>query len=159
LAVRSDGTVWGWGDNRLLQLHLPDTVSNASTPTRIPDISGATAVSTSIGLSAVLRNDGTVLSWGYTVKNGSVVDGFGAVPGFTGIAAVSAGGAHIVALRADGTVWTWGSNSMGQLGDGTTTDRSTAVAVPGLGDVIAVSAGSSYTLALKRDGTIWRWGA
>ncbi len=57
-----------------------------------------------------------------------------------------------------GTVWTWGWNAMGQLGDGTTTDRHTPAPVPGLSGVVAVSAGAYHTLALRGDGTVWAWG-
>jgi len=43
------------------------------------------------------------------------------------VSAIAAGDYHTVALNGDGTVWTWGRNSYGQLGDGSTTNRSTAV--------------------------------
>jgi len=55
-------------------------------------------------------------------------------------------------------VWTWGYNGSGQLGDGTTTQRLTAVQVSGLSGAIAIAAGQSFTLALKSDGTVWAWG-
>jgi alpha-tubulin suppressor-like RCC1 family protein len=42
----------------------------------------------------------------------------------TGVAAVAAGGWHTLALKTDGSLWAWGYNGGGQLGDGTTTDRS-----------------------------------
>jgi alpha-tubulin suppressor-like RCC1 family protein len=74
------------------------------------------------------------------------------------VGAVAAGNYHSVALRADGTVATWGTNSNGQLGDGTTVQRTAPVDVPGLVDVIAVAAGQIHTLALKADGTVWSWG-
>ncbi|MCL2707022.1 MAG: RCC1 domain-containing protein, partial [Dehalococcoidia bacterium] len=35
------------------------------------------------------------------------------------------GNNYSLALKSDGTVWAWGGNSYGQLGDGTTTNRST----------------------------------
>ncbi|WP_374679460.1 hypothetical protein [Hymenobacter sp. J193] len=40
---------------------------------------------------------------------------------------MAAGGSHTVAVRTDGTLWAWGNNYEGQLGDGTTTDRSAPV--------------------------------
>jgi alpha-tubulin suppressor-like RCC1 family protein len=65
---------------------------------------------------------------------------------------------HTVYLANDGTVWTWGNNGNGQLGDGTTTDRSTPMQVGNLSGVIAIAAGGSHTVALKSDGTVWTWG-
>ncbi len=47
--------------------------------------------------------------------------------GEIGFPAIAAGGSHTVALKNDGTVWAWGSNLSGQLGDGTTTGRTTPV--------------------------------
>jgi alpha-tubulin suppressor-like RCC1 family protein len=63
-----------------------------------------------------------------------------------------------VAVKSDGTVWAWGRNQWGELGDGTTTSRSTPVQVAGLTAVVAVAAGQSHTLALRSDGTVWAWG-
>ncbi|MED1642985.1 Ig-like domain-containing protein, partial [Brevibacillus agri] len=40
---------------------------------------------------------------------------------------LSAGGAHTLLVKQDGTVWAWGQNERGQLGDGTTQNRSTPV--------------------------------
>jgi ABC-type transport system substrate-binding protein/cyclophilin family peptidyl-prolyl cis-trans isomerase/serine/threonine protein kinase len=58
-----------------------------------------------------------------------------------------------------GTLWAWGKNNDGQLGDGTTTDRTMPVQVINLTDVVAVAGGGSmHCLALKSDGTIWEWG-
>jgi alpha-tubulin suppressor-like RCC1 family protein len=57
-----------------------------------------------------------------------------------------------------GSVAAWGANNLGQLGDGTTTDRAEPVEVSGLSDVVAVDAGSHHGLALLGDGTVRAWG-
>jgi len=41
----------------------------------------------------------------------------------------AAGISNTLAVRSDGTVWGWGSNYYGQLGDGTTTDRSAPIQI------------------------------
>ncbi|MCL2816360.1 MAG: RCC1 domain-containing protein, partial [Oscillospiraceae bacterium] len=60
-------------------------------------------------------------------------------PPFTTTPMISAGRSHTLALDKDGNVWAWGYNYYGQLGDGTTTQRTTPVQVYGLTDVIAIS--------------------
>lgn len=69
--------------------------------------------------------------------------------------AIAAGHYHTLALKSDGTVWAWGSNSDGQLGDGTQTNRSVPVQVTGLSDVVHIAAGGAHSLAVRRDGTLW----
>src|SRR5439155_13908004 len=65
----------------------------------------------------------------------------------------AAGWNHTVAVNSDGSVLAWGRNLYGQLGDGTTTQRNSAVSVSGVTDVSAVAAGN-HTLFLKADGSI-----
>ena len=71
---------------------------------------------------------------------------------------VSVGGSHACVLMADGTAKCWGDNEFGQLGDGTTVDRSAPVAVSGLTGVTAVSAANLSTCALLGIGTVRCWG-
>jgi alpha-tubulin suppressor-like RCC1 family protein len=71
---------------------------------------------------------------------------------------VAAGYYFGLALRGDGTVWGWGDNGSGQLGDGTTTNRSTPGRVLGPDGVVTQVAAGSMSLALLSDGTVWEWG-
>ncbi len=73
---------------------------------------------------------------------------------------ISTGNLASLVIRSDGTVSSSGDNTYGQLGDGTTTDRTSPGPVDGLSNVIAVSAGdSNYSLALTGDGQLWSWGS
>jgi alpha-tubulin suppressor-like RCC1 family protein len=62
-----------------------------------------------------------------------------------GVRSVSVGLEHTCAvMNHDGSVRCWGRNDFGQLGDGTTTDRSTPVAVAGLHDEVALLGSGGY---------------
>jgi alpha-tubulin suppressor-like RCC1 family protein len=68
-------------------------------------------------------------------------------------------------LRANGSVWSWGNNSNGQLGDGTTTTRSTPVQVVGPGGsgylqgIVSLADGNGSAAGLSSDGTVYAWGS
>jgi alpha-tubulin suppressor-like RCC1 family protein len=79
-------------------------------------------------------------------------------PGESGAVAVAGGTAHSLVLDGDGIVWAWGNNKYGQLGDGSTADRSRPDRVLGLDNVRAIAAGWYHNLALRTDGTVWAWG-
>lgn len=72
---------------------------------------------------------------------------------------VSAGYSHACGLLADGTGRCWGSNTLGQLGDGTTTNSTSQVGVSGLSQATSISSGGSHSCALRSDGTVGCWGS
>ena len=93
------------------------------------------------------------------------VKGVGGTGELSNVSALSAGYQHVCALLTGATVNCWGANLSGQLGDGTTTDRSAPVAVKGVGattalsGVTALSAGRQYSCARLSGGAIDCWGS
>jgi alpha-tubulin suppressor-like RCC1 family protein len=90
----------------------------------------------------------------------------GYTPYISGATAVAAGYATSAAI-AGGVLWTWGQNPGGQLGDGTTTTRSSPVTVAGGGTTwkkvtfgpFDQFASTGLSNGLKTDGSMWYWGA
>ncbi|MCX5977325.1 MAG: fibronectin type III domain-containing protein [Coprothermobacterota bacterium] len=166
LALKSDGTVWAWGENSNGQLGLGDT-THRSIPVQVTSLgSNVTALTAGGWHTLVMKEDGTVWAWG---NNGSGQLGLGDTTDRlspvqvtalgSNVTALAAGGDHTLALKSDGTVWAWGWNSNGQLGLGDKTNRSIPVQVTSLGsNVTALTAGGWHTLAMKEDGTVWTWG-
>ena len=77
--------------------------------------------------------------------------------------AVAAGGSHTMVRKADGSLSGWGLNRSGQLGDGTTSDKTVLTPVYGTGTTWStVVLGDFHTIALKdvktTGGALWGWG-
>ena len=128
-------------------------------------LTGVTQVSAGAQFSLALKVDGTVWAWGnnfYPVLGNPAVTDISDVPvrvgALAGMAMVSAGYEHGLSLATDGTVWAWGHNNVGQVGDNSTSDRSSPAQVAGLSNVIAVAGGGFHSVALRADGTVWTWG-
>ena len=71
---------------------------------------------------------------------------------------VSTRDSHTIAIKSDGTLWAWGDNSSGQLGDGTTIDKSTPTQIGTDSNWASIAAGDFHTIAIKSNGTLWAWG-
>jgi alpha-tubulin suppressor-like RCC1 family protein len=169
LALKTDGTVWGWGTNATGQLGNGTTTA-ATSPVQASGLTDVIAIATFgdqyYATSLAVKSDGSVWGWGHN-GSGQVGDGTTTTPQkspvptsiTSGVTAVAVGLTHSLALTSNGTVLAWGSNGYGQLGDGTNTpQRLMPVQVTGLSDVVAIAAGTYYSMALTRDGTVWTWG-
>lgn len=75
---------------------------------------------------------------------------------------VVAGAYHACGDGSDGKVYCWGQNYYGQLGDGTTTNRSTPVAVAAPAGIslsgVSSRGNATHTCAIGSDGKVYCWG-
>jgi alpha-tubulin suppressor-like RCC1 family protein len=167
LGVRQNGTAWAWGDNFRGQIGDGTSTNRSSPVTVIGGFTDWCQVSGGDRHSLGLRTNGTAWAWGFNT-NGRLGDGtttqrtspVSVVGGFADWCQVSAGNYHSLGVRQNGTIWSWGRNNGGQIGDGTTTDRSSPVSVVGgFCDWCQVSAGGSHSLGVRQNGTAWAWGS
>lgn len=146
LALKSDGTLWAWGQNSSGQLGLGDTTAR-STPTQVGANTNWKYISSGAGASYGIKKDGTLWSWGLnfagklglgdTTNRSSPVQ-VGNLTNWKYIS-YSYGGECVFAIKTDGTLWSCGRNDYGQLGLGDTTYRSSPVQVGTSDKWIAIS--------------------
>ena len=169
------GTVQCWGDNRVGELGN-GTTTGGSVPVTVSGITNATAVAAGYGQTCAVLSSGTVQCWGDNsvgeLGNGTTTGS--SVPvtvsGITNAVvddgnysstrdrAIAAGNLYTCAVLSSGTVQCWGDNSVGELGNGTTTGSSVPVTVSGITNATAVAAGYDHTCAVLTDGTVRCWG-
>ena len=166
-AIKTDGTLWNWGNNQSGQLG-DNTLSAKSSP--IQTVAGGTnwkQVSCGTTHTAAIKTDGTLWLWGVNATSGALGDNtyvnksspVQTIAGGNNWRQVSGGQYFTAAIKTDGTLWTWGSNGSGQLGDNTITSKGSPVqTIAGGNNWRQVSCGDAHTAAIKTDGTLWLWG-
>jgi alpha-tubulin suppressor-like RCC1 family protein len=139
-AIKADGTLWHWGINSAGNYgRVNGTSGNVSSPVVMGGQSHGTGTRTKYQPFQILSTS----SW----------------------SVVAAGTSHTMAIRSDGKLFTWGTNASGQLGDGTTVNKSSPVQI-GSDSWVMVAAGGDHSLAIKAGvspnplwyGTLWSWG-
>lgn len=161
--VKSDGTLWTWGQNTHGQLG-DNTVSHRSSPVQIGSDYNWSYVTTGDYYTIAIKTDGTLWAWGQntygelgqsdTVSRSSPVQ-IGTLANWS---KVDGGNNHVLATKTDGTLWAWGFNGNGELGNSTTISRSSPVQIGTLSTWSSVTAGSNHGFAIKNDNTLWGWG-
>lgn len=158
LALRSDGTVWSWGNNSSGQLG-DGTRTHRSLPVKVGGLPGRVrAVSAGAEHSVAVLADGRVFTWGQgrygQLGSGSTAIRRTAAPvaGLSGVSitTVDSGRDHTLLVSAAGDLWTFGRNDFGQIGNGEKTlTRSTPYRVTTFSDVVHASGGRGYTVVLR----------
>jgi alpha-tubulin suppressor-like RCC1 family protein len=165
-AVKTDGTLWTWGYNVFGHLGDNTTSSRLSPVTTAGGGTNWRQVACGYHHTAAVKTDGTLWTWGVNnygqLGDNTLTDRSSpvtTVAGGTNWKQVAGGFYHTAAVKTDGTLWTWGRNNNGQLGDNTTSTRSSPVTtVAGGTNWRQVAGGGSRTAAIKTDGTLWTWG-
>jgi alpha-tubulin suppressor-like RCC1 family protein len=165
-ALTSGGAVKCWGYNNRGQLGD----GSFATRTAPVDVSGLTGGVASIAAGAyhtcAVTSGGAAKCWGYN-SNGQLGNNSGAntstpldVAGLaSGVTLIAGGAFHTCALVSGGAVKCWGSNSAGQVGDNSATQRAIPVAVSSLASgVTAISAGWNHTCVVVAAVGVKCWG-
>jgi len=71
---------------------------------------------------------------------------------------LSSGDNHNCMIDEDDRLWCWGKNDFGQLGDGTTDNKSIRTKISTSDDWSQISLGEDHSCAIKLDGSLWCWG-
>jgi alpha-tubulin suppressor-like RCC1 family protein len=144
-ALMADGTVVCWGGNDYGELGLarsssPQACVNndpcATTPVKVPNLSGVMAIAAGLNDTCALLSDATVRCWGWNdhgqLGDGTTMDSStpAIVSGLSGVSAIAMGDETACALVSSGDVVCWGNNTDGQLGSAPWSGPSLSVAGP-----------------------------
>lgn len=165
IALKEDGTVWGWGVNLNGELGNGVTTHISLVPTQVLEVEDIVAISSGMYHVLALKKDGTVWAWGRNssgqLGNGTTASGVRTpvqVKDLDNVVAVMAGKSHSMAIKADGSVWVWGDNTFGQLGDGTNENKLVPVENEKLKGAKLISGKGDFTIVLKEDGRLLSMG-
>ena len=159
--IKTDGTLWAWGENTYGQLGQNDAVPRSS-PVQLPGSQWDNVLGTNGYRMMVTKTDGTLWVWGHnnqgklglndTVNRSSPKQ----IPG-TQWSKIGSGYNHGIAIKTDGTLWIWGQHLYAQLGLNDQVDRSSPIQIPGTQWTdVGRARYSSY--AFKTGNELWAWG-
>jgi alpha-tubulin suppressor-like RCC1 family protein len=174
-AIKTDGTLWAWGNNNLGQLGVSTNVGTNTanpSPIQIGALTNWSQVSAGASHTTAIKTNGTLWSWGLNnygqlgvsanVGTNAVNPSPVQVGALTNWSETSIGYDHTTAIKTDGTLWAWGNNNLGQLGfsanAGSPVPNPSPIQIGALTNWAQFSVGFRHTSAIKTDGTLWAWG-
>lgn len=172
IAMRSNGTLWSWGNNASGRLGLMTSpfATDRSFPVQIGANTDWASVATIIddsSNSAAIKTNGTLWTWGENYSGqlgiGNIIDRSSPSQVGSGTTGpwvkVSCGRHGMLGIQQDGSLWAWGSNNYGRLGLGNSLSTSIPVRVGSLTGWKDAQLGSQHANAIRDDGTLWGWGS
>jgi alpha-tubulin suppressor-like RCC1 family protein len=158
--IKSDDTVWAWGQNSFSRLGTGDTV-NVVTPTLRTDLSGFVQFHGFGFHTFGVKSDGTI--WGTGLgSTGALGLGdlgsrnvFTQVIGHSNVKQVHCGNGFTYILKSDGVLWSTGSGFYLATGLGSATDTQNFTEITSTGDFKKITCSDTSTVGLKSDGTLW----
>lgn len=166
-ALKSDGTIWSWGDDKNLQFGDGIGISSLTPVQEATDSTEWVYISSGEQVVTGIKADGSVYSWGLNASSQTGNGELGInssdyavesnLPAFIEFAYSNTGN---MMIKEDGTLWGWGVNSDGNLGNGTKQQLNIPVQESTKStDWVSISMGEQFSAGLKSDGTIWCWGS
>ena len=165
--IKNDGSVWSCGTNDDGQLGLGDTTSRSAFTKVTTNVSNVKEIVCGYEHTFMIKNDGSLWACGY---NGTGQLGSGSTGNYkttftkvttninNDVKQAACGMYHTFILKKDGSVWCCGINDKGQLGLGSTDNKSTFTQVNINNDVKQIACGYYDTFLLKNDGSLWATG-
>jgi alpha-tubulin suppressor-like RCC1 family protein len=162
LALKTDNTLWAWGENANGQVG-DGTIISRSSPVQIGLLSDWSSVSAG-RTSGAIKTNGTLWAWGFGTF-GSIGDGASVsrsspvqIGALTNWASVATAASSTASIKTDGTLWTWGANDYGQLGRNNVASVGSPVQIGALTNWSSISVTSNAMVSVKTNGTLWTWG-
>ena len=163
LAIKSDGSLWGWGEN--IRFELGDgTKIMRDRPVRSAPGNDWAEVAAGLESSYALKKDGTLWAWGLNDFGQLGIGDFKdrSVPVQVGTAhwkKIRARDINVAGLQDDGSLWIWGGGPIvGNTAPRSEENYSVPKRVSPGTDWTDLAVGMNLVIAIKSDGTLWAWG-